>query len=152
VTFRDSVGDTVTVDASAGVADLGTFVSGTVTSTVLVTDVAGNTATASGAAIALDAVDGSSGNDTIVGTAGNDTFYGLAGDDIIKGLDGDDALYGGTGNDRLSGGTGADAMSGGTGNDTYYVDNAGDQIIEASGGGTDNVWASADWTMAANQE
>ena len=43
-------------------------------------------------------------------------------------------------------------MTGGSGNDFYYVDNAGDQVIEAVGGGSDNVYASVDYTLAAGQE
>ena len=43
-------------------------------------------------------------------------------------------------------------MAGGTGNDTYYVDNAADQVFEAAGGGTDNVYTSANFGLAAGQE
>jgi Ca2+-binding RTX toxin-like protein len=43
-------------------------------------------------------------------------------------------------------------MTGGAGNDRYYVDNVADQVIEQAGGGTDTVYASTSWTMAADQE
>lgn len=96
-------------------------------------------------------ITGSSGNNTIsptttvVGyqtTAMNDTIYALAGNDIIDG------------------GGGADYMDGGAGNDTFYVDTwsddgfAGndDQVIEAAGGGTDIVYASVSYRLAAQVE
>ena len=53
VTFSDGV-HSVTVDASAGVADLTGFNDGPVSSQLNVTDGAGNTASANGAAITLD--------------------------------------------------------------------------------------------------
>ncbi|MGO4842984.1 calcium-binding protein, partial [Rhizobiaceae sp. 2RAB30] len=40
----------------------------------------------------------------------------------------------------------------GAGNDTYYVDNAGDVLVEAANQGTDRVIASVSHTLAANVE
>jgi Ca2+-binding RTX toxin-like protein len=71
---------------------------------------------------------------TLNGGAGNDTLYGMAGNDVIDG------------------GTGADKMVGGTGNDTYYVDHAGDQVIELGSEGTDTVYASLNYTLSDNVE
>ena len=61
-------------------------------------------------------------------------------------------LIGNAATNILDGGLGADRMEGGAGNDTYIVDNAGDQVIEASGGGTDKVQSSVSHTLAANVE
>ncbi|MCE3289411.1 MAG: hypothetical protein K0R83_1423, partial [Caulobacter sp.] len=69
---------------------------------------------------------------TIVGSAGSDTLSGLGGDDI------------------LDGGAGADAMDGGAGNDTYFVDNAGDTITDASG--VDTVRTTRSYTLSATLE
>ncbi|MEJ0059361.1 MAG: hypothetical protein WDM79_07245 [Terricaulis sp.] len=43
-------------------------------------------------------------------------------------------------------------MTGGTGSDTYYVDNAGDVIVELSSQGYDGVSASVSYTLATNVE
>ncbi|HEX7945203.1 MAG TPA: calcium-binding protein, partial [Phenylobacterium sp.] len=92
----------------------------------------------------------------VVGTAAGDLITPLAtvagqalptaGADTLQGLDGADTLDGGAGADRLDGGAGADR---------YYVDNAGDQIIEnlsGTAGGFDTVLASVSYTLPTNVE
>jgi serralysin len=100
----------------------------------------------------------------LYGTANNDTLSGLAGDDVLKGWAGDDRLFGGAGtdtlygaegDDRLDGGAGADRMQGDGGDDSYFVDDAGDQVIEFwqnGQGGVDSVYAAVDWTLGAHVE
>jgi Ca2+-binding RTX toxin-like protein len=61
-------------------------------------------------------------------------------------------LYGNAGNNLLDGRGGADVMTGGAGNDTYFVDDAGDMVIENPNEGTDAVFATVDHTLAANVE
>jgi Ca2+-binding RTX toxin-like protein len=79
------------------------------------------------------------GADTLNGTAGNDTIDALGGADSVSGLDGADSIVGGAG---------ADTLRGGPGNDSYVVDSAADIVIEASGEGTDIVFADLSWTLA----
>ncbi len=43
-------------------------------------------------------------------------------------------------------------MAGGAGDDTYYVDNAGDSVVEASGAGTDLVNSSIGYALGSNVE
>ena len=64
----------------------------------------------------------------------------------------DNELFGNRGNNVLNGRAGADRMEGFAGNDSYFVDNAGDQAIEAVGGGIDTVRAWTTWTLGANLE
>lgn len=61
-------------------------------------------------------------------------------------------LRGNAGANRLDGGAGRDTLVGGGGNDTYVVDQAGDRIVEAAGGGTDTVLSPLTWTLGAELE
>ncbi len=49
----------------------------------------------------------------------------------------------------LNGGAGADIMRGGDGNDRYYVNIAGDQVIENDNEGTDGVFSSVSYALGA---
>jgi len=99
-----------------------------------------------------DTVNGGDGNDVIFGENGNDSLDGGIGNDLLYGAVGNDTLIGGDGNDTLSGGTGTDAMTGGTGNDIYYVNDAGDVVVEALNEGTDLVYSEISYILTANVE
>lgn len=71
-------------------------------------------------------------------------------DNIMTGDVGSQTLIGGLGNDELDGGVGADTMEGGDGDDTYYIDDIGDVVIEAAGGGIDTVVTAFDVTVMAD--
>jgi Ca2+-binding RTX toxin-like protein len=88
-------------------------------------------------------LEGNAGRNILDGGEGNDGLYGNAGNDT---------LLGGGGNDTLDGGLGADSMEGGAGSDTYYIDDAGDVMLELAGGGYDRVVTAFNWTLAAEFE
>jgi Ca2+-binding RTX toxin-like protein len=98
--------------------------------------------------LSADAVD-AAGN---VGTTSRLILLGSTAADSLAGGAGADSLSGGNGADTLDGGAGADTMLGGAGNDVYFVDDAGDTLVEQSGQGTDRVIASGSWTLAAEFE
>ncbi|MGZ8359753.1 MAG: M10 family metallopeptidase C-terminal domain-containing protein [Allosphingosinicella sp.] len=95
---------------------------------------------------------GTNGPDTLVGTDNADFIDGGGGDDRIFGLGGSDELIGGEGADLIDGGAGVDQMSGSAGDDIYVVDDAGDVVIEAAGGGSDFVYTSVSYTLSAEVE
>ncbi|MFX6266238.1 hypothetical protein ABTF63_19350, partial [Acinetobacter baumannii] len=68
-------------------------------------------------------------------------------DDTLTGDAGNNVLTGNAGNDVLDGGAGADKLVGGTGDDIYYVDNAGDQVVELAGEGNDTVNSSITFSL-----
>ena len=102
---------------------------------------------------------GADGNDLIRGFGGDDRLFGAGGDDRLEGGSGADRLFGGSaadllfgesGDDILDGGTGSDALNGGAGDDVYFVDNAGDVVIEVANEGYDIVYAGVSYALAAD--
>ncbi len=88
----------------------------------------------------------------IQGTAIDDYLLGTSGADSLSGLEGDDVLLGGGGFDTLDGGEGADYLAGGCGNDTYFVDNAGDVVLEQDCNWYDTIYSSISFVLPAYTE
>ena len=97
--------------------------------------------------------EGNEGVNAIFGADGADALFGLGGVDVLDGGTGADVVDGGTGNDTLDGGLGFDVLTGGTGDDVYLVNDAGDFIVEALGGGlNDLVLASVSATLSRSAD
>jgi Ca2+-binding RTX toxin-like protein len=91
--------------------------------------------------------------ENVVGTQFADSLTGNASANLLIGNAGNDNLGGGSGHDTLDGGAGGDILLGGADNDAYYVDNAGDVVIETSSGGTaDRVYTTVNHTLTGHVE
>lgn len=63
------------------------------------------------------------------------------------------AITGGAASDTLIGGAGNDTLTGGAGDDLYTVEDTGDMVVEAAGGGTDHVRSTANaYTLSVEIE
>src|SRR4051812_27333935 len=76
----------------------------------------------------------------------------FAGDDDLLGGNHEDYLEGFAGADILDGGAGADTLVGGSGSDLYYVDDASDLVVETADSGTDWVYATTSYSLAAGSQ
>ena len=81
--------------------------------------------------------------ENLTGSSYNDRLTGNTSSNILSSNDG---------NDILNGREGTDTMIGGTGHDTYYVDNAGDSVVELADAGTDWVAVTFSYTLGPNLE
>ncbi|WP_313807401.1 cadherin domain-containing protein [Sphingobium sp.] len=111
-------------------------------------------------ALSISITDVAEGGRTITGSSGNNVISPTTTVLAYQTTALNDTIYGLAGNDTIDGGAGADIMDGGAGNDIFYVDTysddgfAGndDQVIELVGGGSDLVYASVSYRLAANVE
>lgn len=112
-------------------------------------------------AVGIQTGNGNGLDNTITGNAAANTLGGWDGDDLLYGLDGSDSLFGGTGtdqlyggagNDYLDGGEGLDSLEGGLGDDVYITDESDDDVVEALGGGKDQVQTTATYALSENIE
>jgi Ca2+-binding RTX toxin-like protein len=107
------------------------------------------------AGVVIENAQGGTGDDRITGNEAANRLTGDDGSDVLFGNGGADTLLGGAGADDLDGGAGVDRMEGGLGADNYFVDSAGDVIVEASAAPAetgDAVYSIINFTLPVNVE
>jgi Ca2+-binding RTX toxin-like protein len=124
----DDAGDAVTELAGEGTDSVSSSISYALTDNVENLTLTGSALNGTGNALD-NLLTGDALGNFLLGGLGNDTLTGLGGDDM------------------LDGGVGADSMIGGLGNDLYFVDNAGDSVVELGGEGTDTVSSAISYTL-----
>ncbi|MBY9048070.1 calcium-binding protein, partial [Pseudomonas fluorescens] len=129
--------------------------------------------------VGIEALQGSGSNDTFISGEAADQFYGSGGTDTIDysgsssgvtvslvggvaGVGGDaqgdklwefETVIGSSFNDVLTAQTSGNILNGGAGDDIYYINGSGVNVIEAAGGGDDEVRTiMLNQTLAANVE
>jgi Ca2+-binding RTX toxin-like protein len=100
----------------------------------------------------IENVSGSSLADYLEGDAYANVLRGQDGDDELWGGYGNDTLEGGAGYDRLNGQSGRDTLIGGMNSDVYYVDDAGDTVVERIGEGNDSVYTIVNYALTPGAE
>lgn len=100
-----------------------------------------STATVTLTVHAVNAITGTSSNDTISGTTNWDFIDAGDGNDVVTGNNGADEIVGGSGSDTIDGGSGQDVIDGGSGNDEIHGGGAFDLIFGGNNG--DILWGDA---------
>ncbi len=159
--FVDSINDVIIENANEGTDVITSSVSYTISANVENLNLTGSEDLTVTGNDLLNVITGNTGNNYIKGEGGddyidaregNDTLEGGTGNDVLMGGKGNDYIVGEIGNDVLKGDEGDDTMIGGVGNDNYFVDSAGDIIIENTDEGTDVVTTTIDYVLGENLE
>ena len=151
--YVNATGDVVTENANAGFDTVFTTITFTLSANV--EDLGMLAGAVDGTGNDLDnTMSGNDNDNEIRGLDGEDLLKGGGGADVLRGGNQNDEMYGQGGDDELRGDGGDDEMYGGTSNDTYWVNSAGDEVIEDANEGTDTVNVSSldDYTLTANVE